>query len=100
MPLRFSRFQIRSAKRRRNLPPLALARHFRVEQLEDRHLLSASPAVDLNGPAPGLDFAADRANANGLVSIVSHNLVVSDAAADQLLSATATITDPAPGDNL
>ncbi len=80
----------------------------RFETLEDRSLLSVSPAstsaiaspeLDLNGPAAGLDFAVDRVDANGLVSIVSHSLLVSAPSA-QLSSATITITNTLSGDVL
>ncbi len=87
----------------------ARKKFLRFESLEDRSLLSvsaastpasASPAVDLNGPAAGLDFAVDRVDANGLVSIVSHGLLVSDASVGQLSSATITISNTLSGDVL
>ncbi len=97
--------------RRQRAAGLMRARGLRFEALEDRQLLTASggsaadaalvaPIVDLNGPAPGLDFAVDRANANGLVALVSHDLLVSASASPYLSSATITIANSMSGDLL
>ena len=74
-------------------------RRLHLEFLEDRRQLSAAPIVDLNGPLPGIDFAVERANQNGLVSLGSHELRV-DPAAGQFAGATLSIADPLAGDRL
>ena len=72
----------------------------RIETLEDRHLLSANPLVDLNGAAFGVDYAVERVDGKGLVSIVSHDLLVASPSALQFSSATITIINPQAGDVL
>ena len=72
----------------------------RVEALEYRRLLSAAPVLDLNGAAPGGDFAVERVDGNGLVALVSHDLSVSDVDSTQLASATVTIAAHLAGDTL
>jgi hypothetical protein len=74
-----------------------------------------STRIDLNGAADGNDFAVDRANGGGLVSIASHGLIVhvrqfvvtvNNVPAglfpdtDQLSGATIRISNPLPGDVL
>ncbi len=100
LPMRFSLLRRMLGQPRKSPSPLARTRLFRVESLEDRRLLSVTPVVDLNGAAPGLDFAVERANNNGLVAVVSHGLIVRDDMADLLISATVTIPNALPGDNV
>jgi hypothetical protein len=72
----------------------------RIESLEDRRVLSAAPLLDLNGAAPGTDFAVERVNGAGLVALVAHDMFVNDDGAPQLASATITIADHQAGDTL
>ncbi len=59
--------------------------------------VNEAPAVDLNGPAAGVNYSATYSEQDPLTLIVAATATVTDPDGDQIASLVATITDPRNG---